>query len=73
MSPPFVAGAIHGADPSCGADSPEECAARWREMVPDMPEMVARWIAHPSGFQAVVYVYIAIYDFFTTVREGVVN
>eukprot|EP01044_Picomonas_judraskeda_P041016 COSAG03_NODE_20434_length_319_cov_0.927273_1_plen_29_part_01 len=23
-------------------------------MVPDMPEMVARWIAHPSGFQVVV-------------------
>eukprot|EP01043_Picozoa_sp_COSAG02_P063596 COSAG02_NODE_9059_length_2345_cov_205.573019_1_plen_545_part_10 len=51
VSPPFVAGALHGADPSCGANTPAACADRWREMVPDMPEMVARWIAHPEGFQ----------------------
>ena len=41
VSPPFVAGAIHGMDPSCGAETPAECADRWRELVPDMPEMVA--------------------------------
>eukprot|EP01044_Picomonas_judraskeda_P005240 COSAG03_NODE_487_length_7511_cov_21.869536_4_plen_100_part_00 len=41
-------------DPSCGADTPLECADRWREMVPDMPEMVAQWIAHPGGFQVEV-------------------
>ena len=50
-SPPFVAGAIHGADPSCGADSAQECAERWREMVPDMPEMVLRWIGNEDGVQ----------------------
>ena len=33
-----------GEDPSCGADTPQECAQRWRRMVPEMPEMVARWI-----------------------------
>lgn len=51
VTPPFVASAIHGRDPSCGADTPEECAARWRRMIPDMPEMVAKWIEHPAGFQ----------------------
>jgi hypothetical protein len=43
-SPPFVAGAIHGTHPDYGADTPEECAARWQEFVPDMPQMVSTWI-----------------------------
>ena len=50
-SAPFTAGAVHGADPLCGADSPEESAERWKASVPGISHMVLDWIRNPEGFQ----------------------